>query len=149
MPLTGTQADNNVPQLAGRARYNILGMNPTWVYHEMATGATAAGEAPRSAAKTEAEIDPTVKAGRARWTDLTKGGLFTMLAHAKQPIIVEAIDNAGSATLTIVDSQGNQLRTVPNTLPFKVAPGECLKASGGASGGKVGFLVRIDAQRVL
>ena len=142
------KADDNVPFLAGRARYQVLGTNPTWVYHEMAAGQTMAGEAPRSATKTEAEIDPTVGGGKARWADLTKGGLFTLLAHYKRAMVVEAVDNPGSATLAIVDSTGANPRTPP-AAPFRVGPGECLKVTGGGAAGKIGFLVRLDVTKVI
>lgn len=143
MPVSSTDG-NNVPHIGPRSRYMILNNSPTWVYHEMASGQTMAGEAPRTASVAEADLDPVTSAGMAKFSDLSKGGLFTLLAHYKKAMVVEAVDNAGSATITIIKTSApGSSRTAP-TAPFRVGPGECLKVSGGGAAGKVGFLVRRD-----
>lgn len=141
---------DNVTFLPGRSRYNILTTEPTWVFHKMAAGQTLNGTAPERTAETADVCDPTtVSAGYAMWDTLSKGGLFTFLGNYKSSIIVEAIDNVGSATLTLVDRAGNPIRNMPSTVPFKIGAGETIKAVGGGAGGKVGFLVRYDAEKVL
>lgn len=136
-----SKADGNVPFIGPRARYQILGLNLTWIYHRMAGGVMLNGAAPKTASLEPAAVDPTVSAGRAEYTDLTEGGLFTLLGNYRRAVLVEAVDNAAGATLTIVDSAGALLRNAP-TAPFKMAPGEYFKASGGAAGSYIGILVR-------
>jgi hypothetical protein len=115
----------------------------------MATGISLDGTAPRTATTTEANTDPTVSAGVANFSNLTKGGLFTLVANAKRPLVVEAIDNPGTATLTLVDrTTQTRSRAVPS-VPFKVSPNEVFKAVGGAAGSYVGFLYRIDGEKIL
>ena len=145
MPLP-SKADFNVPALPGRARYSIVNTSPTWCYDHMAAGIALAGDAPRSAAKNEAAIDPVVTSGKAEYRDLTKGGLFTIQAKAKKPLVVDALDNAAGAALTIVSSGDSHSRAAPTTVPFKVGPGEVLKAVGGTAGSYIGILYRIDGE---
>jgi len=145
MPLK-CQADGNVPFLPGRSRYDIVNLTATWCYHRMAAGSTLSGEAPRTATTTEADTDPTVTGGRAEYKTLTKGGLFTLQAQMLAPLIVLALDNTANATLTLVMSGDPTLsRAVPTSLPFKIAAGEALKATGGSSGSYVGILYEIDS----
>lgn len=135
---------------AGRSYYNIVNNTPTWCYHRMAAGASLSGEAPRTAATTEAATDPTVKAGVATFSALTKGGLFTLVANYKRPLIVEAVDNVGNATVTLVDRVTPSIsRAMPSTVPFSISPNEVIKATGGASGGSIGFLYRIQGEKIL
>lgn len=147
MPIEA-KSDGNVPFTGLRPRFSIVGTSPCWHYHRMDAGAPLDGTAPRSVADNEAEIDPEVSAGLAEWTALTKGGLFTHLAKAKQSVIVEATDISGGVTTTIVDFAGNLIRTLP-TAPFRLAPGEVLKSTGGSNGGHAGFLIRLDASKIL
>lgn len=142
------KADGNVPFIGPRARYSVLGLHPTWHVMKMAGGNSLDGGRPRTAALTEDQLDPVVTSGRAVWGSLTKGGLFDMLGKGKKPCIVEAIDNAATATGSIVDSAGNALRAVPTTLPFKLAAGEFLKYTGGTAASYIGILVRLDAERL-
>jgi len=134
-----------VPFIGPRSRYNILSDSVGWIYHKMAGAGTLDGAPPATALLSSEMCDPTVSAGRASWDDLVHGGLFTLLGNYKQPVIVEAVDAAG-VTLTLVDSLGNLTRNMPGTFPCKLAPGEYVKAVGG---GKVGILVRYDADKIL
>lgn len=142
-----SKADNNVPFLAGRSRYNIVNTTPTWCYHKM-SGVALTGAAPRTAALTEAETDPVVTSGKAVFSNLTQGGLFTQQSKAKRPLVVEAIDNQAGATLTIMSSDNTTFRAAPTTVPFKMAAGEIFKAVGGTSGGSIGILYRIEGQEI-
>lgn len=143
MPLTNSKADNNVPHIGPRRRYSILCSTPTWVYHEMASGKTLNGEAPKTASVGVADLDPTIASGSARYTSLDAGGLFTILAHEKRGMVVESVDNPGTATLSIIQTANPSLSRSLPTAPFLVGPGECLKATGGSAASKIGFLVRI------
>lgn len=135
---------------SGRAHYNIVSNTATWCYHRMAPGASLDGTAPRTATTNEADTDPTVKSGIAKFSALTKGGLFTLVANAKRPLIVEAIDNPGSATVKLVDRNNQSSeRAMPTTVPFHVASNEIIKASGGIAGGYIGFLYRIEGEKLL
>jgi hypothetical protein len=133
-----SKADGNVPFIGSRKRYSILGLNLTWIYHRMAGGASLNGAAPKTASLEPNAVDPTVSAGRAEFTALTEGGLFTLLGNYRRPVLVESVDNAAGATLTIVDKNNVQLRTAP----LKMAPGEYFKAAGGSAGSHIGILVR-------
>jgi hypothetical protein len=116
----------------------------------MAAGASLSGEPPRSATVNEAGIDPTVKAGVATFSALTKGGLFTLVANYKKPLVVEAVDNVGNATVTLVDRVTPTIsRAMPSTVPFSISPNEVIKATGGAAGGSIGFLYRIQGEKIL
>lgn len=145
-----SKADGNVPFIGPRKRYNVLTTNTIWNIHEMAGGATLDGTPPMTLTTDVASTDPTLKAGIAVWTNLTHGGLFTHLAHHKQPMVIEAVLNPGGATLTLVHSDdASVFRAMPNTFPIKVSAHECVKATGGAAGSKIGILVRLDADKVL
>jgi len=134
----------------GRAHYNIVSNSATWCYHRMAGGASLDGSPPRTATTTEAMTDPVVKAGVATYSALTKGGLFTLVANAKRPLIVEAVDNPGSATVKLVDRRTPSIeRTIPASVPFHMAANEVIKVTGGTPGGYVGFLYRIEGEKIL
>ena len=128
---------SGVPLLPGRARYDLLQSSSTWFIHKMATGSSLDGTAPQRTGEDESQTDPTfVKAGRASFEELTHGGLFTLPGNYKKPIVVEAILNAGTATLSIVRLDDPAVtRAVPGTFPFRMTPGEYLKATGGAVSG--------------
>jgi hypothetical protein len=149
MPWRNPYPDIEAPFRPGRAYYNVLTLEPTWVYHQMASGSTLDGTAPTTAALTADQCDPVVTGGSAVWSALTHGGLLTQLGNRKQPMIIDAIDNPGSATLTLVHRDGTLSRNMPTSFPIKTSAGETIKASGGASGGKIGVLVRFDAEKVL
>lgn len=136
-----SKADGNVPFIGPRKRYSILGLNLTWIYHRMAVGVALNGAAPKTASLEPNAVDPVVSAGRANFAALTEGGLFTLLGNYRRPVLVESVDNAAGATLTIVDKAGTLLRSAP-TAPFKMAPGEYFKAAGGSTGSYIGILVR-------
>jgi len=141
---------DNVEFLPGRSRYSILTLEPTWVYHKMAAGASLNGAAPQKVGVDAASCDPTtVSAGMAIWDELTEGGLFTQLGNRKSSMVVEAVDNPGTSALTLVDRAGTLIRNLPTTLPAKISAGETIKATGGSAGTKIGILVRYDADKVL
>ena len=143
-----SQADNNVPFTGTRPRYSIVNTTATWCYHHMTTGCLLSGEAPRTATLNEANTDPSVVGGKAEYKDLIKGGLFTIQAHAKRTLIVDAVDNPGSALIQLVDrSDHAHVRTAP-TAPFKVSAMEVIKVSGGVAGSYIGILYRIDGQEI-
>jgi len=138
--------DMYVPMIGPRKRYNLVTATPSWVYQEMNPGQSFTGVPPEDAATTghpELKDPDVVKAGYAAYKNLTLGGLFTIVAHYKLPIVVEAIDNPGTCTLELVGSDGVKIRNLPTAVPFNISPGECIKASGGSAGTKVGFLMRI------
>lgn len=142
--------DNNVPFLPGKSRYSLITTEPTWIYHSMATGQTLNGKAPRVVANPATpQADPSCRGGRADYSGLADGGLFTSISNRKTPIIIEAIDNPGNATLTLVDAAGNAIRNFPTSFPCKISSFETMKAVGGGTAGKVGFLLRFDAEKIL
>jgi len=142
MPIP-SKADGNVPLLPGRSRYNVVTTrSDTWVYHRGALDGTA----PKTAASGTLVADPSVMgAGRAEWTTLLNGGLFTLVGAYRKPLICSAIDNSG-ATLTLVKEDGSPSRAMPVTFPFTIAPGEVIKAVGGTA---VGLLLRIEDKTIL
>jgi hypothetical protein len=116
----------------------------------MEPGSTLSGEAPRTATTVEAATFPAVKGGRADYLALTKGGLFTLVANARKPLVIEAIDNPSTATITLIDRNTQSLsRTVPAATPFVVSANEVIKVSGGSAGSYVGILYRIDGEKIL
>lgn len=135
---------SRIPLIGPRARYRVLSAQASWVTHEMAGGSALSGEAPETASVSAENLDPTVTAGKAVWSDLTKGGLFTLLGNHKRPLVVEAALVPGTATVKIINPQTSTERDMPGSTPFKVAPGEYLKVSGGNNGDSVSFLVRED-----
>lgn len=141
-------SDHNVPLIPGRSWYNIVNTTATWCYHHMAAGVALTGEAPRTALLDEATTDPVCSAGKAEYRQLIKGGLFTIQAKAKRTLVIDAIDNAAGATLTIITSNEGHSRTAPTSVPFKLAAGEVFKAIGGSVGSYVGILYRIDGEEI-
>lgn len=143
-----SKADNNVPFLANRSRYQVVTTAPTWCYHKMAAGQALTGEAPQTATVVAANLDPVVISGRATYSSLIKGGLFTLQANARKNLLVEALDNQAGAAVTIVARDGSTSRNAPSTYPFKVGASEVIKALGGTTGGYIGVLYRIDGQEI-
>jgi len=130
--------------------YSIVHNTATWCYHKMEPSSSLNGGAPRTATTVEAATFPTVKGGRADYSALTKGGLFTLVANARKPLVVEAIDNPSTATITLIDRNTQSLsRTAPATTPFVVSANEVIKVSGGSAGSYVGVLYRIDGEKSL
>lgn len=142
------QWSGGVPPLPGRSRYNVVNTTATWCYHHMANGVALTGDAPRTAAKTASELDPVVSAGKAEFSNLTEGGLFTLQANAKKTLVIDAIDNPGNATIAILNRDGTHQRTAPTSTPFKVMSSEVIKASGGSAGGYIGVLYKIDGEEI-
>lgn len=143
MPIP-SKADGNVPFLPGRSRYNVVtDRSDTWVYHR----GTLDGLAPFMAATPVGGVaDPTLmEPGRAEWTTLTHGGLFTLVGNQGKPLICSATDASG-ATLTLVRKNGTLSRAFPTTFPCVIAPGEYIKAVGGSA---VGLLLRIEDNTIL
>lgn len=145
MPLQ-SKADNNVPFLPGRSRFNLVNLTPTWCYHEMVTGAALQGGSPKKETVSVEETDPSVSAGLARYTALVEGGLFSLQAQAKKALSILAIDNpAGAAVKILNGADPSKFRTAPTTFPFRVGPGEVIQASGGSTGSKIGVLYVIES----
>lgn len=138
-----------VPFIGPRSRYDVVHSQPTWICHKMAAGSKMNGEAPRTVAKTEAETDPTLTGGRVVFDNLTKGGLFTLVYNAKKAIVIEAIENPNNLTIELVSKDGTVTRQKPATLPFIVAAGEVIKASGATNGSQISILIRAHEQKVL
>lgn len=113
-------------------KYSLIGINPTRIIHS----GTINGQLPTASGSI---AEPSVSAGLARYQNLASGGLF---AFDKKSIIVEEL----IGTFTIVDSEGIMIRQAPTGMPFKLYPGEWLKAS---SGDNVQCVVRLDAHRIL
>jgi hypothetical protein len=134
------QTNTRVPFTGSKGHSQLLSETSAWIYHNMASG-TLDGTEPSTASTIPSETIPAVTSGRADYNNLTHGGLFIHPWVYKRTVIVEAIDNPGSAALLITNPEAGTDRAVPNTLPFSLAPGECLKAVGGA---KVGFMIRED-----
>lgn len=126
-----------------RSRYKLLQETPAWVYHKAAAGQTLNGTTPTTATTDAEATDPTVSAGIASYENLVTGGLFTSLYHYKQPMVVEALDNPNSATVTIENVPMGTNRAAP-AAPFKMAAGEVLKAVSMTAGARFGALVRKD-----
>lgn len=129
-----------VPFTGAKGHVQLLSETAAWIYHNMAAG-TLDGTEPSTATTIPSETVPVVTSGRADYNSLTHGGLFVHPWIYKKSVIVEAIDNPGSATLLVVNPEAGTSRAAPGTVPFSIAPGECLKAVGGS---KVGFMVRED-----
>ena len=145
MPIQNT-TEMNVPLIGPRSRYRILGLSAAWCLQKMATGSTFNGAAPRSASEDTDEIDPVVTGGQSLFDNLTEGGLFTLLASDKKPIVVDEVLNPGSATAVIISRDGLTTRPFPTTTPFRVSPNEVIKVSGGTAASLFGVLVRIDGE---
>ena len=132
---------SKVAFIGPRSRYNIVGVNNTWLRQL----GTLDGKRPRTAELDADELDPVVSAGQALWANLTEGGLFSLLGDMKQALVLEAV--VADGTFQIVAKDGTTvLRPGPTTFPAKIAPGEYLRFS---SGTRAEVLVRIDGVRVL
>ena len=100
---------------------------------------------PATATEDAETIEPTVKAGIARFSNLTVGGSFYWLAVPKKPLVVEALDNPGNATITIKNLITETERAAPAETPFKVASNEVILADQGTPGDcTLGVLIRED-----
>ena len=143
------KADNNVPWIGPRARYNVLCASPVWNYQRMNISGGFTGDAPEAPGVGPNLIDPTVGQGKVQWTNLIKGGLFTALYKTGRPFIVEAVDLKTGVTLSIVDPQNpaTVLRPFPSTLPAMIAAGELIKATGTDTTAYAGLLVRTKEDR--
>ena len=140
---------NNIPIIGPRSRYSIVGDDLSWCIQKMATGVSFNGAAPRTATTDAENTDPEVSCGASIFKDLTQGGLFTLLANAKKPLVVESVLNPGSATVSLVSRDGLTTRVIPTELPFKISPNEIIKVTAGATGALFGVLVRIDGEKIL
>jgi hypothetical protein len=143
MPIP-SKADNNVPFLPGRSRYNyVTDRSDTWVYHRGTINGTAAVKSSTPAGDYP---DPDfVGPGRFEFTGLSGGGLFVGIGDLLKPLICSAVDLTG-ATLTLVKKDGTPSRAFPTIFPCVIAPGEYIKATGGSV---VGLLLRIEDQTIL
>lgn len=131
---------DRVPLIGPNVRYDLLHDSSTWIIQRFAAGAQATGVSPKVGA---VEVGPTtVKAGYASYDGLTQGGLFTLPGNYRKPTLVESLDNPAGATITILQTTSNHERPIPSTYPFKLAPGEFIKTTGGTAGSYVGILVK-------
>lgn len=154
MSLTDVKADNNVPLQTNRPRYNIVGVNPTMIVQKMAASTLDGKRATTVAKPNPALLDPVVTGGKALWSNLTHGGVFFLGGDQARPLIIESMyANGGVATVTVVSKDDpaletgpTALRAWPGTFPFRLGRGECLRVTGAA---EVGFMVRLDGQKVL
>jgi len=146
MPLHDSKADGNITFLPGRSRYSLVNITPTWCYHKMATGKTLNGKPPKHVGKTYEKTDPTIVAASvARYEDLEEGGLFSIQANSKCPLIVHAVENDAGASISLVLlADTNYTRAVPTT-PFKLGSGEAFVATGGSAGSSIGIFYEIDS----
>lgn len=121
--------------------YNILGSTCVTIKHNLKTG-DFSGVLPAPAV---AEIS----AGLANWKNLDAGGLFFF---NKKAVIVEHLLSVGcTATWLIVDADGNTIRPTPSVFPFKLSPGENLKATstGGTTNAVVGMVAKLEEQKCI
>ena len=143
------KADNNVPWIGPRSRYNVLCASPVWNYQRMNNGSGFTTDPPEALGVGPNLLDPTVSSGRVEWTNLIKGGLFTALYKTGRPFIVEAVDLKAGVALTIVDpaNPATVLRAFPTTFPALIAAGELIKATGADTTAYAGLLVRTKEDR--
>lgn len=146
------KADNNVPFQANRPRFNIVGVHPS----SISQAGTMNGKRPTTVAQPNPSLlDPAVSGGKAEWTALNNGGIFFLGGNPARPLIIDSMFQTGAApTVKIVaindpllESAPTELRPWPGTFPVRLGPNECLSVSGAAT--KVGFIVRLDGQKVL
>jgi hypothetical protein len=120
----------------------------------MVGGSPFDGNRPRTAGATADEYDPVVSEGEANWGVtgdlLTEGGLFDLVGKQRRPLVIEAMHNPGAATIEATNLDGSvTVRTLTAlTTPFKLGANETIKVSAGANGSTVGFLVRIDGEKI-
>lgn len=158
MALQNVKADGNVPFIAGRSRYQLIGLDPAWIFHKMAAGVTFDKKMARTTLLTSPELDPSIENGSASFLELSEGGVFDTVATAKKSMVIEDLLNGGGATLDIValkdlkaaqDGAGIEtapkFRDIPASFPFTLAPGETIRAFGGATGSIVGIYIRENA----
>lgn len=137
-----------VPLIGPRGRVKILGDNSAWVTQKMKAATTFTGDAPATDTVVAADLDPTISAGRAEYTELAEGGLFDILAKAGKSYVIEAVDNIGNAALTIEHPASGESRDFPTdtngdiVFPVHCGPGECPKGLNGTAATTLGFLVR-------
>ena len=138
------KADNNVPWIGPRSRYNVLCASPVWNYQRMNNAGGFTAEAPEAPGVGPNLLDPTVGGGKVEWNNLIKRGLFTALYKTGRPFIVEAVDLKSGVTLSIVDpnSPATVLRAFPTTFPALIGAGELIKAVGTDATAFAGLLVR-------
>lgn len=134
---------SRIPLIGPRGRVAVLNETPTWVYQTTVSGQTFTGDEPATATVPAEDLDPTISAGKADYSDLVEGGLFAILSRAGRPYWVRQIDNEGNAALTIVRPGTTETRPLP-TAPFLCGPGECIKALNGVAATPLGILVQLD-----
>jgi len=153
MPIQA-KADGNVPFIGPRSRYNILGVQPTWVYLQMGTGAAMNGAKHRTALLDSNELEPVIGPARAQYGStlegLTFGGFFSLLGNYGKAYVVEEVSFVGAVVFKIADSEGVDIRTVATpSYPMKLAAGEYIKLSGGTTGALHGIKVRLEGTQIL
>lgn len=150
----------NVP-FQNKPRYNIVGVNPTLITHKMKTTKNFDGYRASTAVLSVPLADPAVSAGKANFAGLEHGGLMFLGGNTARPAIVEsyyaknctatykivAMDDANIDTVAPL----TELRPLP-AAPFKLGPNECIQVTSTAAGApipEVGFVVRLDGQKIL
>ena len=135
---------DNVTFIGPRARYLVLGVQPTLLVHTMAAGSLDGARPATAATPSPDNTDPTVSGGKALWGNLTHGGLFNF---TKKSVVVEALS---SGTWLIVEETTPNTyavtRATPTTFPFKLSPDEKLQVTGVST---ATVLARLDVQRCI
>lgn len=147
---------SRIELLPGRSRYNLVGRQPSWVYHKIASAGlnTLAGGRPVTATESNPDLvaPSIVRGGYAEFTELTDGGLFYHLAKNKLPLVIYSMDLSNAGTITSIQTVSFSdplvvLRDIQPlvalNIPFTVASGEMIQV---ISAGKV---VGVLASQVL
>ena len=145
---------HNVPLTGAVPRIRALGVDPVWVYMQMAAGQALNGNKPRTALVTADQLVPEVSAGKVLYGSggdlLTEGGFFSVVGKEGKPYEVMEAILPGTTVFNIADSEGTVLRVVSSpSFPMKLAAGEYIKITGGTTGGLFGLKVREEITRTL
>ena len=141
--MINAKQDGNVTFIGPRARYSVIGVQPTLLVHTMASGSLD-GLLPATASKDYTQLDPVVTGGNAAWSGLLHGGLFNFSGKA---LVIEALSSG--TWLIVKETVPNTYTTArptPSAVPFRLAPNEKLQVSGVAS---ASVLVRQDIQKCI
>lgn len=144
-----------IPFTGPRARYSLVGMQPTWIFHTASVAGVLDGQRPATVTKPDPnDLDPTtVKGGFAEYADLEHGGLFHEIGQIGKAVLITGFTKApaGAVTSAVTVSYASgsevQLRDVLAKLtatpfePFTLAPNEYLKIVGTTK--SVGVLVNV------
>lgn len=137
---------SRIELIGTRARYNLVGNQPAWVFHRMKPANEMTGVRPVYDSGVEADPDKNdpslVRAGYAEFkgaTGLELGGLFYHLAKNKRPIIIHSVEGASAitkaSTVSFTDLS-TEIRVITAEIqaspfsPIVLSPGEVLKIEG-------------------